>query len=281
MGKFSNTWSLMGASWEILKKDKEMLVFPLISGICCLLVMATYAVPLYASGDWMPPGQEASFGEQFNYYSLLFLFYFVNYLVIVFFNSAIVACAVIRMRGGDPTVMDGLRAAGARIHLIIGWALVAATVGLILRIIEDRAEKVGQFVVAFLGMAWSAVSFLVIPILVVEQKGPLAALSDSTRMLKKTWGEQLIGNFSFGFVFFVLTIPAILLVIIGMSLVGTGSTAALFFTGGLAVIYIVGLALVQSALQTIFQTAVFLYARDNKVPEGFQEQMLQDSMRHR
>ena len=32
----------------------------------------------------------------------------------IFFNAALVACAIIRFRGGDPTVMDGLRAATAR-----------------------------------------------------------------------------------------------------------------------------------------------------------------------
>ena len=139
MGKFSNTFSLMRASWEVLKKDKEILIFPLISGICCLLVVASFAIPLYASGNWRPPGDEATANQQVAYYAVLFLFYFCNYFVIVFFNSAIIACAVIRMGGGNPTVGDGFRAAFSRVGLIAGWALVCATVGLILRIIEDRS----------------------------------------------------------------------------------------------------------------------------------------------
>ncbi len=279
MGKFSNTWSLMGASWEVLKKDKELLVFPLISGICSLLVLASFAAPIFISGEWQPPAESAPLSEKVNYYSLLFLFYFCMYFVAIFFNSAVVACAAIRLKGGDPTVKDGLRAASARLPLIMGWTLVAATVGFIFRIIEDRFEKVGQIIVGLLGMAWSVTSFLVIPLLVVEQIGPIAALKESTRLLKKTWGEQLIGNFSFGLVFFVLTIPAFLLVAVVAIL--TASKFAIFVVAGLMAIYFIGLALVQSALQAIFQTAIFLYARDNQVPHGFEVEMLREAMRQK
>ncbi len=278
MGKFSNTWSLMGASWEVLKKDKELLIFPLISGVCCLLVIASFVAPIYLSGNWQPPGESATTSDELNYYSLLFLLYFCTYFVGIFFNSAIVACAVIRMKGGDPTVMDGLRAAGARITLIVGWALVSATVGLLFRIIEDRFEKAGQIVVALLGMAWSVTSFLVIPMLVVEKVGPISALKESTRLLKNTWGEQLIGNFSFGLVFFVLMIPVFLLAVMGVIM---AAPAGKFMMWGLAVVYFIGLALVQSALQAIFQTALFLYVRDNQVPPGFQAEMLRDAMRRK
>src|SRR4029077_13330612 len=103
----------------------------------------------------------------------------------------------------------------ARLPVIAGWALVSATVGLILRIIEDRSARIGQIVAALLGMAWTVVSFLVVPILVIENKGPIAALKDSTALLKKTWGEQLVSNFSFGMIFFLLALPAFALFILG------------------------------------------------------------------
>ena len=204
MGKIARTWSLMSECWQVLKQDKSLLVFPLISGICCLLLLASFAVPLYTTGNWQPPGHDATTQRQVAYYGTLFAFYVCNYFIVVFFNAAIVACAAIRMGGGNPTVGDGLRAAASRLPVIAGWALVSATVGLILRIIEDRSDKIGQIIAGLLGMAWTVVSFLVVPILVIENKGPIAALQDSTALLKKTWGEQLISNFSFGMIFFVL-----------------------------------------------------------------------------
>ena len=132
------------------------------------------------------------------YYGLLFLFYFLNYFIVIFFNSAVIACAILRMRGGEPTLSIGFNAALSRLPQIVGWALVAATVGLILRALENVARKrgnlVGQIVAGLLGMAWSVVTFLVVPILVVEKKGPFEAVKESAALLRKTWGEQLVGG---------------------------------------------------------------------------------------
>lgn len=275
MGKITRTWSLMSECWLVLKQEKSLLVFPLISGICCLLLLASFAIPLYATGAWAPPSHDASSQHQIIYYGTLLVFYFCNYFIVVFFNAAIVASVAIRMGGGNPTVGDGLRAAAARLPVIAGWALVSATVGLILRIIEDRSDKIGQLVAGLLGMAWTVVSFLVVPILVVENKGPIAALRESTALLKKTWGEQLVGNFSFGMIFFLLGIPAFALIFLGIF---TGSAVALVACIGLAVVYLIVLALVQSALQAIFQTALYLYARNGQVPYGFRPEVLDGAL---
>lgn len=276
MGKITRTWSLMSECWQVLKADKSLLVFPLISGICCLLLLVSFAVPIYLTDAWAPPTHDAATQRQVAYYGTLFAFYVANYFIVVFFNAAIVACAAIRLGGGNPTIGDGLRAATGRLPVIAGWALVSATVGLILRIIEDRSDKIGQIVAGLLGMAWTVVSFLVVPILVVENKGPIAALRDSTGLLKKTWGEQVISNFSFGGIFFVLAIPAFAVILLGFYL---GSATAVAACVGVAVIYLIVLALVQSALQAIFQTALYLYARDGRVPDGFRAEVLEGALR--
>ena len=275
MNKITRTWSLMSACWRILRSNKSLLLFPLVSGICCLLLLASFAIPLFATNHWQPPGREAASLQQAAYYGTLFLFYVSNYFVVIFFNAAIVACATIRMNGGSPTAGDGFRAASARLSVIAGWAVMSATVGLILRVIEDRSQKVGQFVAGFLGAAWAVVSFLVVPILVVENKNPLDALKESTSLLKKTWGEQLTGNFSFGLIFLLLAIPALGLILLG---VFSGSLVAGAACIAVAVLYLLLLALVQSALQSIFQAALFLYARDGQVPEGFQAELLGAAM---
>jgi hypothetical protein len=269
----------MSACWQILRQEKGLLLFPLISGTCCLLLLASFAVPLYVTNHWQPPGRDAAAVQQAAYYGVLFLFYVCNYFVVVFFNAAIVACATIRMTGGKPTVGDGFRAAAARLPVIAGWAVVSATVGLILRLIEDRSEKVGRFVAGFLGAAWTVVSFLVVPILVVENKNPVAALKESTALLKKTWGEQLAGNFGFGLLFFLLAIPGLVLIVAGIFLgIASGAIVAMAACISLAVVYLVILALVQAALQSIFQAALFLYARDGAVPQGFEAELLGNAM---
>jgi hypothetical protein len=264
----------MSECWQLLKEEKSLLVFPLISGICCLVLLASFALPVFLTGAWHPPGHGSEPMRQAAYYGTLFAFYVANYFVVVFFNAAIVACTAIRLTGGTPSIGDGLRAAASRLPVIAGWALVSATVGLVLRIIEDRSDKIGQIVAGLLGVAWTVVSFLVVPVLVIENKGPIAALQESTSLLKKTWGEQFVSNFSFGAIFFVLALPAIALVLLGFWLGGAPVGIACVI---LAAIYLILLSLIQSALQSIFQTALYLYARDGQV-EGFRTEMLQNAM---
>jgi hypothetical protein len=277
----------MGDSWRILKQDKEMLIFPLLSGICCIIVIASFAIPMFTSDSWQPPatdeqGIQPTSAEQITYYLKLFLFYFCNYLVIIFFNSAVVGCAAMRMNGQDPTIADGFKICFARMTLIVGWAIVAATVGLILRIIEDKNQKIGRFIAGILGMAWTAVSFLVLPILVIEKKDPLTALKESTAMLKQTWGQQLVCGFSFGLIFFLLFIPGMLLIALGVfagiTMQNTPIMIACIVAGA---IYVIALSLIQSTLQAIFQTALYYYAKNNKAPKGFDTASLSGAMYQR
>ena len=278
--KISYTWSLMRASWNVLKADKTLLLFPLLSGLCCVLVLISFAVPIFLAGAWHPPARGAGQVSNVVYYGILFLFYIANYFVITFFNTAIVSCAILRMAGRTATVGDGFREAVSRLPQIAGWALLSATVGLILRIIEDRSKRLGRIVAGLLGMAWTVMSFLVVPVIVGERKGPFAALKESSAMLRRTWGEQLIGGFSFGLVFFLLSLPAVVLIFAGIVVAAhLGNLWLLAVAVVVAVVYLIVLSLLQSALQSIFQAAVYLFAYNQMAPPGFAPELLAGAMR--
>ena len=266
--RIGNTWALIGTSWDLVKKDKEMLIFPLISGICLLLVLGSFGLGMLdLEGEgWAPPAREAPLAEQVAYYGKLFILYFCTYFIIMFFNTGIITCAVIRMRGGDPTLVDGFRVAFARVPLLLGWALVSATVGVVLRIIEDRSKVVGRIIAGLLGMAWSLTTFLALPILVVEGKGPFAAVKQSTKMLRDTWGEQLIGGFSFGLLWFFCCLPGIVLFVVAILLIGFANILVPVI---LLAVYMIVLALVFSVMQTVFQAGLYYYARDSVAPPGW------------
>lgn len=279
MERISYTFNMMRSSWEVLKAEKQLVLFPLISGVCCVLVLLSFALPLRATAI---PTAEQLHERTLLYYGLLyFLFYFVNYFIVIFFNSAVVACAILRMRGGEPTLSTGFHAALSRLPQIVGWALVAATVGMILRTLENLTRKrgswVGQIGAGLLGMTWSVMTFLVVPILVVEKKGPFAALKESVALLKKTWGEQLVGGFSFGLVFLLLGLGGIVPLFLGFHILHTVMPLGVLLIA-IGTIYLIGLSVVQSALQTIFQAAVYLYARDGRAPKGFNEATLGSAM---
>jgi cytochrome c biogenesis protein CcdA len=279
--RISYTWELMGASWAVLKRDKTLVLFPLFSACACILVLASFIMPLFVVDHRIFTQQNGHFTQQQQIlgWAYLFGFYFVNYFVITFFNVGIVSSAVVGMAGGTPSFSGGIQAAMKRIHLIAGWALVSATVGLLLKLIESYNRKFGRFISGLLGAAWTILTFLVVPVLVVENKGPIDALKESASLLKKTWGTQVVGNFSFGLIFALLFLPGMIGVFASFYVMGAVSTSLGFVVLGMAITYIIALALVQSALHSIFQAAVYMYTQG--VPDetrAFPVKLLRDSM---
>ena len=276
--RISNGWSLAKQSWEVLKLDKELLLFPLISGIACLMVLASFAIPLYNTRYFEAVmSDEGQISRDPVAWVILFAFYFVNYFVIVFFNTALTSCAIIRFRGGDPTVADGLRAAINRLPQIAAWALVSATVGLVLRVIESRSERAGQFAAALLGGAWSIATYFVIPVLVVEKVGPFAAVKRSFAVLRKTWGESLSANFGIGVIAFLATLVAMIPLALGVFAMANGMTA--LGVAGIAsgILAIITVSLISSALGSILLGALYLYAADGEIPLQFDDSVMRDA----
>lgn len=271
--RLSRSWSLIKASAGVLAQDKELLVFPLLSAICTLLVVAAFVLPALGLGalDGLRSG-----GVSVAMYVLGFLFYLVQYFVIFFFNSALVGAALIRLDGGDPTLRDGLRIASSKWVSILGYAAIAATVGLILRSLQERAGWLGRIVVGFLGVAWTVASFLVVPVLVSRDVGPLDAIKESALLLKKTWGENLIGQGGVGLVFSLIFVAMTVLgalAIVGAAMSGSGVVIGLVVA--LVVIAFLLAALIHAALSGIYSAALYRYAVGQEASTGFDGQLLQ------
>jgi hypothetical protein len=263
--RMNRSWELVKASWDVLKADKELLVYPVVSFIGSILVLITFAIPIIATG--LLGGLEEGDSPNVLFYVVMFLFYLVTYSVVIFCNTALVGAAMIRLKGGDPTVADGFRIASSHAGNIIGYALISATIGLVLRWIADRGI-LGRIVASLLGTAWSIATFLVVPVLVIENVGPIESVKRSINLLKTTWGEQLIANFGMGTVFGLMTLAVIL---IG----GIIAAAASSISGGLAlgivvvvIVAVLLIGLISSALGGIYQCALYLYATDGTV-QGF------------
>jgi len=267
---------LAKASFRVLRADKELLLFPLVSFFVLIIVSISFIVPSLALGVFT----DAARGQvSIASYVLAFLFYVVCYTVIFFFNTALVGAALIRLDGGDPTLRDGFRIAFSHLPQIIVYALIAATVGMILRWISERAGIIGQIVAGIIGFAWSVATFLVVPVLVVEKVGPIAAIKRSASLLRQTWGEQLIGNFGLGIVFGLLIILVLLaggaLAFLAFQVSGTLALVTV-----LAMLLIVGIiALVGSALSGIFTASLYRYATKGDGGQMFRTETLQGAFR--
>jgi len=274
--KFKNSWSMVKASAQVLKSDKALVVFPIISSIAVILITLSFAFPIFLKGN---AGKSFS-GLNSTTLPFVFIYYFLIYFVIIFFNSALVSAAMIKLKGGSPTLADGLKIASSHLLSIIGYALISSTVGLILRWVQERLGILGKIFAFISSFAWSLITFLVIPILVTEGIGPIEAVKRSSQLLKKTWGEQLIGNIGIGLIFgliifglIILFIPIALFTLSQRMLVVTISVGAVF---GIAILFLI---IISSTINTIYTAALYRYAAEGIVSGSFNEGILRNSFR--
>ena len=188
-----------------------------------------------------------------------------GYLALAFvqtyFLAALVAGADVRLRGGNSNVSAAIAVANSRLHRLLPWAIVSATVSVILNQLE-RQGVVGRIIASLIGLAWSLITFLTIPILVLEDVGVVDAFKRSGVLFKKTWGENVVGQAGLGIVGFLLALPGIALIAIGAAL----GTVGLVLFGGIGVIWLIVSATVVAALSGIYRTALYRFATSGEVP---------------
>ncbi len=267
------TWDLTKLSWRVLKKDRELVLFPVFATVG-LLILAGLMTGIGASTGTLARldgGTEQLTGVDVG---LLAITYFLMAFVLIYFNAALVGAAMVRLGGGDPHVRDGFRLANQRLPQILGWALISATVGLILQALRNQSRDnfLGQIAISLVGGVWAYLTFFVIPVLVAEGIGPVAAIKRSGSLFKRTWGEQVVANFGFG------------LLSLGAALIGAipaVAVAAISVPAGIAVgVVTVGLGLaVVASLEAIFKSALYGYVADGQVAEGFTRESLEGAYR--
>ncbi len=264
MGRIGTGWQLTKTSLRVLRKDKQLLLFPLISGLSLIGILA-----VFIGGMFVTVGFGATFGGNATWIfgALMVLYYFLSFFIGIFFNAAIVGAATIRLNGGNPTLGDGLRIARENVGRILLWAVFAATVAMILRAIQQRLGFIGRIILGLVGVAWGLATFFVVPVLVYEKLGPWAAVKRSAHIFKATWGETLVGGFSMGAIFVLLGLAGILIPILGFVV---GGVVGLVVGVVVVVVYWIGLALVASAASGILMAALYRYATTGKVAEEFQ-----------
>ncbi len=263
------------ASWAVLQHDRELAVLPILGALASLAVVLAIGLPIWLSTDGIDDGGSSG-SEPMLWIGGIIILLAIT-IITVFFNAAVVSGARERFSGGDPTISSAIKGAFSRLHVIVPWAILALTVGMIIRLIQSSDNIVARILGSLLNMAWGVLTFLVVPILVVEQTGPFQSLSRSGELLRHTWGENLIAQVGFGIIGFVAAIPGIIIIAIGAS---AGSAGAIIgVTIGFAWIALVSVVI--STLTAIFQMALYLYATTGQVPMGFEQSGLSDTFNER
>ena len=270
---------------RVLAADKELVVLPLLSSVGVVVLLLAFAGVGIGIGalDRIEAG-----GPGVGDIVVAAVFYILASFVIIFFNSALVFAAHERLSGGDPTVRSGLGGAWNRVLTIFVWAVIAGTVGLILNILSGQARErggvlgiVSAIIISLLGAAWTLITYFVVPLIVIEHRSLGDAFKTSLSMLRRTWGEQVVGNFGLGIAAFLAFLAA------------AGVTALLFFVlsplGGagiamaiaIGVVLIAGVALVFATLDGIYKAALYSYASSGDVPSLFPGDVIQGAFRQK
>lgn len=280
--RMSRSWALAKASAGVLRDDKELLILPVVSGVCLILVAAAFIAPAYFTGLLDAAIQDADTGQNADQamsvagYVWLFAFYLVQYFVIIFFNTALVGAALMRLDGGNPTLGTAIGIATSRIGTIAGYAVISATIGVILRFIGERFGFIGRIVESLVGVGWAISTFLVVPVIVARDVGPVDAVKQSASLLRKSFGENIIGSGGIGLVFTLLVLAA--------GFAGAGLTFAVFEATGspvvaalpaaATVLVVGGLIVFASALGSVYSAAVYRYADGQSTPRGMDDALL-------
>lgn len=281
---FERSWRLFKTTWSILRSDKDLTTFPAIAGVVVLAISLLYFGALFVIAMANPTlGRQIQTGDQgvwsIGGIAVMFIYYLITSMVTNYLTGALTGAVLIRLRGGDPTLQDGFKAANARLGKLFQWSIITATVGMVINMIRNSARNnrggniVGSILASILaGMAefaWNVASFLVVPIIIDEGEAPIPALKKSVASLKRTFGEQLIGGAGMSLITFLMGVGITILF---------GALAALFGGIGFAfgaiasiILWVIALSIlvvIASALGGIFRTAVYEYAKTGQVPQS-------------
>jgi hypothetical protein len=275
---FRRGWDIAAACWTMLKHYPKLAALPALSVLALLAVLALFAVTAGLTGFHHPRHFFAGDGAAGSY-AVLFALYFASSFAMIYFNAALVFCALQAFGGQEPSLRQGLAAATERWRQIFLWTLLACTVGLLLQALtEFLKDKLGFLggIAGFLGeTAWSAATYFIVPIVIADGVGPVEAIKRSMAILREKWGTAVVGEGGLGAFAFLATAPAIVLAIFFASLGPAGIPLI-----AIAVLYVIAAALAFATLGTLFRTAVYIYATEGEAPAEIGSALIRDSFRN-
>ena len=270
--RLSNGWQISMNSLKVLKANRQLIIFPILSGLSLLALLGSFALVIMAAAGW--DTGNVSKPNTIETYSVVFLFYIINYFIIVYFNTALIHCTTLYFRGEKASVREGLDFSFSRIGAIFSWALFAGTIGALLQIIQENLGSIGKIITGLIGIVWSVATFFVVPVIAYENLGPVDAFKRSVILMKEKWGEKLGASFSFGLIqivgVMVIAIPAFLLSYFVHPVAG-------IILGAICLLLLFAIV---SASKSIFISAIYHNIQGDPV-EHFEQQFVDNLFKHK
>ena len=306
MSKFQRSWLLLKSSISIIAQNKLLLVFPIVTFACTVIIIAFFLAPPLLRPTGYPYGSsqhwQAIYHSLFNQTAdaagrsssriaftpaagayLVFL-YFVSMFLATFLNVAFYHEILSALSGQAVSIERGLKFAAGRLKAILLWTLFAGLVGLVIKTIEQRLQLVGRIIARFLGLAWSVAAIFVIPVMVRDEQtaNPLAMLRKSGSILKRTWGEALIGYAGLAFANAFILIGSIVI------LIGAVFASVVFsnywiiaFVGVLWLLLLFAWSYLTGVAGQVYKGALYLYAAEGVIPQPYNKEMLDQAWKYK
>ncbi len=273
MGRIGRGWQLTKVSFGVIRKDKELLLFPFLGTLLSGLAWGGWLAGVFFLDIAFIDQLESEF--VYLYYAFYFLFFFLTAFFAVYFQAAVVGSALIRLEGGHPSVGDGFRQANKHVGKLFKWAIVTATVGLILRAVRSQGGVIGRIIAGALGITWALASYMAIPVIVSEGLGPWAALKRSASLFRKAWGETLVGGLGMGLILLLLGFIGVIPVVVGLYV---GTFTSILIGLGAAAVYWFFIFLLWGAAWPVLSAVLYRYAATGEVAPGVPEDLLRTSI---
>ncbi len=279
IGRLRASFLLFKESWRFLKSDKELLLVPIFSTVFSSVLIGLLTILLITFSSSYDKLFTQNEGVGYPEYIFMFAVYVVSAFSLALAQAIIVHIVYVRAHGGNATLGDGITRAFSNWVPLLIWALITSTIGVALRFISERSALVGRIVSSLLGAAWAILTFFVVPILVLQKKTPFTAVSASANLFRKTWGETLVANVTLGLVF-MLAHLVVLASFVGLLIYGASSQNAILLIGSIVgvLVWLLVATLVNSALQGILKTLLYIYAAEDVVPENFNRELLESML---
>lgn len=256
---------VLAATWRLLKQDRELVALPFVGAVFGILAFAIFFLPGYGAG-WLAAGRHRG---DVALYAGIASAGLASTVVGVFFQTALVIGANERADGGAPTVQSCLRGAWQHRWKILGWSVVTSTVGFALGVIEERLGFLGWLFNFVGGLAWGIATFVVVPVMVSEQIGPVQAVRRSGRVLRATWGTSIrtaLRGWSLASLLYV--VPTVLL-LVGVVMVLSDNSSVVVpgvLCAGVGGLVMVGMVTLFSAVEAYAQALIYRYAMGRPTP---------------
>ncbi len=265
---------LLHQSLKAFTAFRSLWVFPIIAALANLALLSVILTPIHRYAELQQPLSKMQWVHFAWLYVLFLIFLFLAHQIIFFFNAAIIDFFHRDFAKQPKSSKHSLRIAIRCAWRLYLWNQLAATVGIVLTLFHAHFREYKSINKLLAGQHWVVASQLVLPLIVIEGKRPIAALRESAALITNTWGAPVTPRFSHAFWITIVRILAMLPFFIALLI---GGKLTIIIGSYLSVFGVMLLTLLNSSSRAVLFTALYWFSKKQVTPPDFAVEELQNA----